>query len=39
MVLGNKKDVDVKALERLGKVEELQVNPLFNYENPSPIKD
>jgi predicted Zn-dependent peptidase len=39
MVVGNKKDVDVKALSRLGKVQELDVDYLFNYEKPAPIKD
>ncbi|NQY07254.1 MAG: insulinase family protein, partial [Flavobacteriaceae bacterium] len=31
MVVGNKKDVDINALSRLGKVQELDVNYLFNY--------
>ncbi len=39
MVLGNKKDVDVKALSRLGVVKELEVDYLFNYEKPAPLKD
>jgi len=39
MVVGNKKDVNVKALARLGKVKELDVDHLFNYEKPAPIKD
>jgi predicted Zn-dependent peptidase len=38
MVIGNKKDVDVKALEKFGKVQELDVDHLFNYEKPAPIK-
>ncbi len=38
MVIGNKKDVDVKALEKFGKVQELEVDHLFNYEKPAPIK-
>jgi len=39
MVVGNKKDLDVKALERLGKVQEIDVDYLFNFEKPIPIKD
>lgn len=39
MVVGNKKDIDVKALARLGKVKELDVDHLFNFEKPAPIKD
>ncbi len=39
MVVGNKKDVNVKALERLGKVSELDLDYLFNFEKPAPIKD
>ena len=39
LVVGNKKDVDVKALERLGKVQELDVDYLFNFEKPAPLKD
>lgn len=38
MVIGNKKDVDVKALEKFGKVKQLDVDYLFNYEKPTPIK-
>jgi predicted Zn-dependent peptidase len=33
MVIGNKKDVDMKALSMLGKVKELDIDYLFNYEN------
>ena len=39
MVVGNKEDVDVNALSKLGKVQELDVDYLFNYETPLPIKD
>lgn len=39
LVVGNKNDLDVKALEKLGKVQELDVDYLFNYETPPPIKD
>ncbi|MGF1557574.1 MAG: M16 family metallopeptidase [Flavobacteriaceae bacterium] len=38
MVIGNKKDVDIKALEKFGKVKELDVDYIFNYEKPAPIK-
>ena len=38
MVIGNKKDVDVNALRRLGEVKELDVDYLFNYEKPLPLK-
>ena len=38
MVIGNKKDVDIKILEKFGKVKELDVDYLFNYEKPAPIK-
>ena len=31
MVIGNKKDVNMKALSKLGKVEEMDVDYLFNY--------
>lgn len=39
MVVGNKNDLNIKALEKLGKVKELDVDYLFNYETPPPIKD
>ncbi len=39
MVVGNKNDVDVNALAKLGKVQELDVDYLFNYETPMPIKN
>ncbi len=32
MVIGNKKDVDMKALSKLGDVKEMDVDYLFNYE-------
>ncbi len=38
MVIGNKKDVDIKSLEKFGKVKELEVDYLFNYQKPTPIK-
>lgn len=33
LVIGNKKDVDMKALAKLGKVQEMDVDYLFNYKN------
>lgn len=39
MVIANKNDVDVQTLTALGKVQELDVDYLFNYEKPLPIKD
>ena len=33
LVIANKKDIDVKALSKLGEVRELDVDYLFNYEN------
>ncbi len=38
MVIGNKKDVDIKALQRFGKIKELDLDYLFNYEKPLPLK-
>ncbi len=32
LVIGNKKEVDMKALSKLGKVQEMDVDYLFNYE-------
>ncbi len=32
LVIGNKKDVDMKALSKLGEVQEIDVDFLFNYE-------
>lgn len=32
-VIGNKKDVDLKALEKLGKVQVMDIDYLFNYKN------
>ena len=39
MVVGNKNDLDINALQKLGDVQELDVDYLFNYETPPPIKD
>lgn len=38
MVIGNKKDIDFKALKKLGEVQEMDVDHLFNYEKPEEIK-
>ncbi|WP_158850032.1 M16 family metallopeptidase [Algibacter sp. L1A34] len=38
MVIGNKKDIDFKALEALGKVQEMDVDYLFNYEKSEKLK-
>nr|WP_321223451.1 insulinase family protein [uncultured Psychroserpens sp.] len=38
MVIGNKKDIDFKALEKLGKVQEMDIDYLFNYEQPKEVK-
>ena len=39
MVVGNKNDVDFAALGKLGKVQEMDIDELFNYEKSAPIKD
>ena len=31
-VIGNKNDIDLKALKKLGKVHEMDIDYLFNYE-------
>ena len=38
MVIGNKKDIDFKALKELGKVQEMDVDYLFNYEKTEKLK-
>ncbi|MBU3822259.1 insulinase family protein [Flavobacteriaceae bacterium XHP0103] len=38
MVIGNKKNMDFNALGKLGEVEELDVDYLFNYEKPEEVK-
>ncbi len=38
MVVGNKKDIDFEALQKLGKVQEMDVDYLFNYEKPEEVK-
>ncbi|QDO95004.1 insulinase family protein [Formosa sediminum] len=38
MVVGNKKDIDFNALKKLGEVEEMDVDYLFNYETTDKVK-
>ena len=38
MVIGNKNDVDMKALSKLGVITEMDIDYLFNYEKQKPIK-
>lgn len=38
MVIGNKKEVDFNALRKLGEVQEMDVDYLFNYEKDKEIK-
>ncbi|MEM6720976.1 MAG: insulinase family protein [Bacteroidota bacterium] len=38
MVIGSKKDVDMKALSKLGKIQEMDIDYLFNYEKAQDIK-
>ncbi|WP_298519073.1 pitrilysin family protein [uncultured Kordia sp.] len=38
MVIGNKEDVDMEALSKLGEIKEMDVDYLFNYEKPKIIK-
>jgi zinc protease len=38
MVVGNKEDLDVKALQKLGKIKELEVDYLFNYVDNIAVK-
>jgi len=33
LVIGNKKDLKMKSLKKLGKVQELDVDYLFNYKD------
>lgn len=35
LVIANKKDIDLKALAKLGEVDELEIDYLFNYSNTS----
>ncbi len=38
MVIGNKNDVDMQALSKLGVIQEMDIDYLFNYEKPEPVK-
>ncbi len=38
MVIGNKNDIDFKALNTLGKVQELDIDYLFNYNQTKDVK-
>ena len=38
MVIGNKDDLDVKSLQKLGKIKELEVDYLFNYMDKKEVK-
>ena len=38
MIIGNKNDVDIEAMKRFGKLQELDLDYLFNYEKPLPLK-
>ena len=38
MVIGNKKDIDFKALKKLGEIQEMDVDYLFNYEKLDKLK-
>ena len=38
MVIGNKKDLDVKSLQKLGKIKELDIDYLFNYVDKKEVK-
>ncbi|WP_299677645.1 M16 family metallopeptidase [uncultured Dokdonia sp.] len=38
MVIGNKNDIDFKTLQKLGKVQEMDIDYLFNYTKPEEVK-
>ncbi len=38
MVIGNKKDIDFESLKKLGKIQEMDIDELFNYEKSAPVK-
>ncbi len=38
VVIGNKKDMDFEALKKLGDIQEMDIDDLFNYEKSAPIK-
>ena len=38
MVIGNKNDIDMQALGKLGVIQEMDIDHLFNYEKPEQLK-
>ncbi|WP_298485721.1 pitrilysin family protein [uncultured Maribacter sp.] len=38
MVIGNKKDIDFKALKKLGDIKEMDIDEIFNFEKSAPVK-
>ena len=38
MVIGNKADIDFDALGKLGEIQEMDIDYLFNYEKPEALK-
>ncbi|MBT8266940.1 MAG: insulinase family protein [Bacteroidia bacterium] len=38
MVIGNKNDIDMQALKKLGDIQEMDIDYLFNYEKPEAVK-
>ncbi len=38
MVVGNKKDIDFKALSKLGEIQEMDIDYLFNYDTTDQVK-
>ena len=38
MVIGNKKDLNIESLKKLGKIKELEIDYLFNYVNKMEVK-
>ncbi len=38
LVIGNKNDIDFQALSKLGVVQEMDIDHLFNYEKPEEVK-
>lgn len=38
MVIGNKKDMDFEALSKLGTIKEMDIDYLFNYNQPEEVK-
>jgi predicted Zn-dependent peptidase len=38
MVIGNKNDIDMQSLSKLGVIQEMDIDHLFNYEKPEKVK-